>query len=122
MKRRCFNMTDPNYGGRGIQIYPNWVCDKGFETFLADMGERPEGCTLDRINTNGNYEPGNCRWATKSQQARNTRATKLSVDKARTIRELAKAGTSQSGIARAFGVSQGAVQQVIENRNWKEAA
>jgi hypothetical protein len=73
MKTRCEN---PNYkefyyyGGRGIKICERW---NSFENFLADMGSRPEGKTLDRINGNGNYEPGNCRWATPLEQSRNRR-------------------------------------------------
>jgi hypothetical protein len=76
MKRRCSDSTRKNYeeyGGRGITYCERW---KSFDNFLTDMGERPEGMTLDRKDTNGNYEPGNCRWATASQQIRNRRSWK----------------------------------------------
>lgn len=73
MRQRCNN---PNangfryYGGRGIAVCQRW---DSFEAFLHDMGERPPGLTLDRINPDGNYEPGNCRWATWETQNRNKR-------------------------------------------------
>jgi hypothetical protein len=73
MLQRCENPNDPNYsryGGRGIQVCPRWHV---FENFLADVGERPEGTTIDRRKNSGNYEPNNCRWATAKEQMNNTR-------------------------------------------------
>lgn len=78
MKDRCTNPRNRNfyrYGGRGINICEKWL--GGFEAFLDDMGERPAGSSIDRIDNNGSYEPGNCRWATHKQQQNNRRDTVL---------------------------------------------
>lgn len=71
---RCTNPNSPkfkHYGGRGITMCQRWR--ESFTAFISDMGPRPPKMSLDRINNDGNYEPGNCRWATQSQQCKNRR-------------------------------------------------
>lgn len=101
MKERC---NDPNatqwkwYGGRGVRVCARW--NDSFQAFFDDMGERPAGMTLDRIDSNGHYEPGNCRWATHRQQVLGQRKTIRTPD-GKTLREACEKG----------GVSFGAVYQ-----------
>lgn len=76
MKARCLNKKSKSYkdyGGRGILICSRWLKVNGFDLFIKDMGDRPEGTSLDRIDNNGNYEPSNCRWTTQRIQCSNTR-------------------------------------------------
>lgn len=77
MNTRCSNPNVgswKNYGGRGIQVCDRW---RDFSMFLSDMGLRSEGTSLDRINNDGNYEPGNCRWATTPEQRMNTSRSRI---------------------------------------------
>lgn len=76
IQQRCYNPKASHYeyyGGRGIKVCDRWLGENGFEHFLADMGVCPDGMSLDRIDNDGNYEPGNCRWATHKTQMNNTR-------------------------------------------------
>lgn len=77
MRDRCrpHNAVDkPYYAGKGITVCPQW---EDFNVFLSDMGERPHGKTIDRIDSNGNYEPNNCRWAGQTEQSENRSTTKI---------------------------------------------
>lgn len=119
MRKRCLQPNCkawPNYGGRGIRISPRW---DSFENFLADVGPKPSPAhSLDRIDVNGNYEPGNVRWATKVEQARNTRATKLEAHEAEQIRWLLCERQTKTSIARFFGISITTVSRIQSRQVW----
>lgn len=104
MRQRCMNPSDkgfPKYGGRGIQVCDRW--QESFENFLADMGAKPPGHTLDRIDNDGDYTPDNCRWATPRQQANNTRRNRLlAIDgEVKTAAQWARVSGVTSGAIRA---------------------
>lgn len=85
MRERCNNPNHPDahsYSGRGIRVCSRW---DSFENFLADMGERPAGMTLERVDGAKNYEPSNCRWATRREQARNTRRNRYITHEGETL-------------------------------------
>jgi len=112
MLTRCLNSKSDNYkhyGGRGITICDRW---RNFADFLADMGERPLGTSLDRIDPNGNYEPDNARWWPQSAQSQNTRRT-LAAHVVSEIRRRVAGGESQTAVAKSFGIKQPVVSRII---------
>lgn len=120
MRQRCFNPNRPKYilyGGRGITVCERWLGKDGFANFLADMGERPSGTSLDRIDPDGNYEPGNCRWASVYEQNRNKRTGKLKESDVLWVRE--NAGVlSQTQMASRLGVAQSHISQIVAGKAW----
>ena len=111
-----------DYGGRGITVCDRWLHAEGgksgFDCFLADMGEKPDGLTIDREDNNGNYEPGNCRWVTQAENTRNTRRTKLTHAKVSEIRARYIGGEKRASLAAAYGISRTHVRDVVLHAVW----
>ena len=120
MISRCENPEDSayhNYGGRGITVCERW---HDIKNFIADMGERPMGMTLERADNAKGYEPSNCRWDNRETQSRNRRYTKLTADKALAIR-LAKGTTTRKALAAQYGVSEATIKKVWSGSYWRTA-
>ena len=119
MRARCYNINSPDfpgYGARGITVCGRWR--HSFENFLADMGPRQPGASIHRINGKGNYEPGNCVWATDKVQGRGRRNAKLDMNAVEQICTLLSTGVSQQKIAEKFGVTRSLINQIKMKKTW----
>lgn len=116
---RCLNTDNASfkhYGAKGVKVCDRWL---DINNFVSDMGLRPAGMTIDRIDYSKGYEPGNCRWATLLEQQRNRSFVKCSMEKAEKARNLAAAGCTQRKIADEIGVSQSVVSRILSGLIWK---
>lgn len=129
MIRRCADVSDPHYGGRGIRVCDRWADD--YSAFFADMGTRPRGKTIDRKDNDRSYtcgmcpdcaargEPANCHWATPAQQTRNSRSAILNEASADLIRYMSRRGSQVDDLAHAFGVGFWTILSVLRRDTWK---
>lgn len=119
MRQRCSNPRNqryPSYGARGIRVCERW---QEFEAFLADMGERPAGMTIDRKDVNGNYEPSNCRWATDAEQRAGRRCSISSEAVMQAAWFVIDERIPRRQVAKAFGVSVATVARLINSHSEK---
>jgi hypothetical protein len=121
MKTRVLNPNcneNKYYKKPGTKICDGWL--NSFENFLEDMGPKPRyGLTLERSNNDGNYEPDNCCWATRSEQNRNRSNVKLTKNKAHQIKNLYETGIwTQDQLAYFFGTKQDSISMVVLNKQW----
>ena len=118
MRRRCTSKTADQYkwyGGRGIKVCDRW---NDYELFLEDMGDRPEGMTLDRINNDGDYEPENCCWATHKEQTRKQTTNKLSEDLAAQLRDDRASGMTYRALGQKYGISRTSAHRCASGITW----
>ena len=117
--RRCTNENREqykNYGGRGIKVCKSWL--NNFESFINDVGFAPsKKHTIERIDNNSDYKPSNCIWATKTQQARNKRTTKLSLDQAIEIRQRSQF-EKEIDLANEYNVCRKTINNIKNNKIW----
>lgn len=129
MHQRCSNKNRPdykNYGGRGIKVCSEW---KIFEQFCSDVGDKPEGKSLDRKDNNGPYSKENCKWSTRLEQNTNSRQCKLTEEIVKSIRRESRKrpggrggvgpGLTLNQIAAKYGISYRNTRAILDNESWQ---
>lgn len=119
--QRCLNPNCASwhrYGGRGIKLCRRW---RVFDHFMADVGQHPgKGWSIERVNVNGDYKPGNVTWIETTRQARNRQNQRFTLATARMIRRLRAQGWTYQRLADRFGQSTGNMHAIVNNTRWKE--
>ena len=111
MKQRCYDPNATrfkNWGGRGIKVCDRWK--NSFENFYEDMGEKPKGHSLDRIDNDGDYTPENCQWASTLEQGRNSRKNRLITHDGLTL--------SLAEWSEKTGLNRTTISERIDSRGW----
>lgn len=123
MRLRCGNKNNKCYeiyGGRGIKVCKRWA---RFENFLKDMGEPPsDKHSLDRIDSNKDYKPSNCRWATTTEQNRNRRGVKFNESDVRMVRYLRRRGFATKDLGKIFHTNAKYIRDICNKFCWKDVA
>ncbi len=118
MRSRC---NDPNdkayhrYGGRGIKVCDRW---SKFVNFISDMGERPDGHSIERINNDQGYSPENCKWATHIEQSRNKRTSVYSEMQARVVLGMLEKGFRGIHVSKLTGIDEGTIANIKNGYSW----